>query len=123
LAWLQRLLKRPPVGVRSLLGGEKLLRRTRPVNGRADPSLAMRAIFSARGRLLEWNEAPAPPIRVPPQLRREIGRTLAGEVALLSRLIGRDLGHWVDGQAGAAIRDATGPVPAPAAGMRGRAAA
>ena len=97
--WLQRLLKRPPTRVRSVLGGEKLSQRFKPLNGHAGESNRMlKAVFAARARLLKWNEAPPPPLRVPHSLRREISETLAPEIALLARLIDRDLGHWLGGR-------------------------
>ena len=97
LAWLQRLLKRPPVAVRQLLGGEKLRQRIKPLYGHEGTSPLTRAVFAARARLLDWNEAPAPPRRLPDELRRAIAETLATDVERLSRVIGRDLGHWLDG--------------------------
>ena len=96
-AWLQRMLKRPPVRMRAMLGGEKLLQRVKPLNGHSGASTFMRAVFSVRQRLLDWNEAPAPPIVVSHDLRRQITESLAAEVAHLSRVLDRDLGHWLDG--------------------------
>ena len=110
-AWLQRLLKRPPSLLRSALGGEKLRQRIKPINGDARPSALMRTVFAARGRLLDWNEAPAPRIEVPTELRREVAQTLAGEIALLSGLIGRDLSHWLDGAPSQAPRSEAPGLP------------
>jgi hypothetical protein len=42
-------------------------------------------------------------------LRAEICGALAGEVAHLSQLLGRDLGHWLDGAPRALLRE-RGPV-------------
>ena len=104
--WLQRLLKRPPVPLRLVLGGEKFRQHIKPLREEAGTSRPLKAILSARARLLAWNEAPAPRIDVPPQLRREIAQFLAPEIAKLSRVIGRDLGHWLDGTPLAACLDA-----------------
>lgn len=93
IGWLQRLLKRPPVA-RTVLAGDHFRRRVSPAPAR-EPSHAARAAMKARKALLRWNRAPAPPIRVPDRLQREIRAQLAGDVALLGRLIGRDLDHWL----------------------------
>jgi hypothetical protein len=47
--------------------------------------------------LVSWNTAPAPPVRLSDALRRDIRARLSDEVGHLSGLIGRDLGHWLDG--------------------------
>lgn len=97
--WLQRLLKRPPARVRLLFGGEKMIRRFKPLNGDSEgSSRVLQTLFAARARLLKWNEAPPPPLHLPYPLRREISETLAPEIALLSRVIDRDLSHWLGGR-------------------------
>ena len=105
-AWLQRLLKRPPALLRSALGGEKLRQRIKPLGAEAGTPTMMRTVFAARARLLDWNEAPAPAIVLPEELRREIAHRLAPDIALLSQVINRDLRHWLDGaHSGAAQAD------------------
>ena len=110
VAWLQRLLKRPPVATRAVLAGEKYRRRVRPLDrpGR-DPRL-VRGVLAVRRALLRWNHAPPPPARLSPELRKEICDSLAGEVEHLAALLGRDLSHWLDGAPSLAR-----PVAAPAA--------
>jgi hypothetical protein len=105
IGWLQRLLKRPPKATRAILAGEKYRQRVKRLDGdkKEDPALA-RAILAGRRRLLDWNKAPAPPIQLSAELRRELRETLADDVALLSRLLGRDLSHWLGGTAPAAAR-------------------
>lgn len=98
IGWLQRLLKRPPVA-RTVLAGDHFRRRVSSAPAR-EPSHAARAAMKARKALLRWNRAPAPPIRVPEGLKREIRAQLAEDVAVLSRLIGRDLSHWLGGLRG-----------------------
>lgn len=97
-AWLQRLLKRPPVALRGIMAGEQYRQRVKPLDdGRAngrDPAL-LKALMAGRKRLLRWNQAPAPPIRLDERLRREIRDTLSDDVARLSALTGRDLSHWL----------------------------
>lgn len=98
IAWLQRLLKRPPLAVRGIAAGEKYRERVKPLDrgSRKGPApLLLQAVTAGRKRLLRWNKAPPPPIRLDVRLRREIRDTLADDVAHLSQLIGRDLSHWL----------------------------
>ena len=97
IGWLQRLLKRPPMLARGFLGGEKFRMRVTPVAHKDSDSTMLKSIFAARKRLVEWNSVPLPPVRLSDDLRRDICERLTDEVALLSELIGRDLGHWLDG--------------------------
>jgi hypothetical protein len=94
LAWLQRLLKRPPVATRAVLAGEKFRERVKPIEDK-QPGRIASAVLRTRKRLLRWNKAPAPPIHVSPEVRRDIAERLRGEVAELGRLLGRDFGHWL----------------------------
>ena len=98
IGWLQRLLKRPPKATRAILAGEKYRQRVKPLDGeKARDSALTKAILAGRKRLLRWNKAPAPPVHLSADLRREIRETLADDVALLSRLSERDLSHWLGG--------------------------
>jgi hypothetical protein len=97
--WLQRLLKRPPIATRALLAGEKFRERVRPLKRQRADAALVRAIFAGRKKLLAWNRYAPPPAQVSPPLRREICEHLAGDVWRLSRLIDRDLSHWLDGRA------------------------
>jgi hypothetical protein len=96
IGWLQRLMKRPPKATRAILAGEKFRQRVKPLEGTKarDPVIA-KAILAGRKRLLRWNKAPAPPIHLTGELRRDVRETLNDDIARLSRLIGRDLGHWL----------------------------
>lgn len=118
VGWLQRLLKRPPVAARGVLAGEKFRMRIRPMAGDDGNSALLRSIFAARKRLIEWNAVPLPPVDLADDVRRDIRERLTGEVALLSELIGRDLGHWLDNAGAGRIAP-----PAPAAAPIARAAA
>lgn len=97
IGWLQRALKRPPVLMRSLLASEEYRRRSgmlvRPTKRRKS---VVDLLMRARAEVLEWNTTPAPPIRLSERLRREIRETYQDDVALLGRLIGRNLDHWLD---------------------------
>ena len=53
--------------------------------------------MAGRTALLHWNRAPAPPVRMSADLAREIRDTLHEDRMELSRLLGRDLGHWLGG--------------------------
>lgn len=102
LGWLQRLLKRPPVATRAVLAGEPYRRRVKRLGPRRQDPALVRGVLAGRKLLLRWNRAPAPPVQLPPALRMEICKRLAGEVAQLSALLGRDLAHWLDGAPAAA---------------------
>ena len=107
IGWLQRLLKRPPKATRAILAGEKYRQRVKPLDGeKSGDSALTKAILAGRKRLLRWNKAPAPPIRLSAEMRREIRETLAEDVALLSRLLDRDLSHWLGGTGPAPVRPA-----------------
>jgi len=57
----------------------------------------VRSVLSVRKKLLRWNKAPAVPVHVPDWLAEEISDTLADDIAHLSKLIDRDLSHWLNG--------------------------
>lgn len=94
---LQRFLKRPPVATRAVLAGEKYRMRVRDLDRGDSGSAALKAVFAARRKLVNWNTAPAPPVRLSDALRRDMRERLSDEVIKLSGLIGRDLGHWLGG--------------------------
>ena len=93
--WLQRLLKRPPKPVRSVMAGKKYRQRVKPLD--AKESRAIDAIFRVRKRLLAWNKVPAKRRPLDDRVRQEIIDRLRGEIILLSRVIDRDLSHWLGG--------------------------
>ena len=96
LGWLQRLLKRPPRAVQSVLAGEKF-------NQREGQEAKKGAIMRVRKRLLDWNKVPARRQPLDPALRAQIVDRFRGEVVDLSRLLRRDLSHWLGG-----VPEATG---------------
>ena len=93
--WLQRLLKRPPKPVRTVLAGEHFRQREKSLS--AKEGTFIRAVFRVRKRLLDWNKVPARRQPLDPALRRKIIDELRDEVILLSRLLDRDLSHWLGG--------------------------
>jgi len=104
IGWLQRLLKRPPVA-RSVLAGQQFRKRVTAKPHR-EPSWLSRKVMDTRLALLRWNRTPAPPTVMSPKLVGEIRETLREDVIDFSRLIGRDLSHWLGG-----IGPAVEPVP------------
>jgi hypothetical protein len=95
IGWLQRLLKRPPKAVRKVLAGEKF--RTREKDLGASEGRAIAAIFKARKRLLDWNKVPAKRQPLDPMVRQQMIERMRDDVVLLSRVIDRDLSHWLGG--------------------------
>ena len=95
IGWLQRLLKRPPKAIRTALAGEQFHKREKKVGARDSSTLA--TIFRVRKRLLEWNKVPAKRQPLDPGVRRQIIDRLRDDVILLSRVIDRDLSHWLGG--------------------------
>ncbi|MEO8175087.1 MAG: sulfotransferase [Sphingomicrobium sp.] len=93
---LQRLLKRPPKAMRGYLAGQHYRQRVKSLD-RPDGirSRVATAILSARKRVLRWNIADAPPIVVDDAVRKNIRELLKDDVARLSRVIDRDLSHWL----------------------------
>ncbi|WP_294121644.1 sulfotransferase [Sphingomonas sp.] len=95
IGWLQRLMKRPPKAIRTALAGEHFHKREKKVGAKASPVLA--AIFRLRTRLLEWNKVETSRQPLDPIVRQEIIERHRDDVILLSRVIGRDLSHWLGG--------------------------
>jgi hypothetical protein len=95
IGWLQRLLKRPPKAVRTVLAGEKFRTREKKLDARE--SRAITAIFKVRKRLLDWNKVPAKRQPLDPVVRQQIIDRMRDDVILLSRVIDRDLSHWLGG--------------------------
>ena len=95
IGWLQRLMKRPPKAVRTALAGEHFHKREKQVG--SSESKTLTAIFAVRKRLLEWNKVPAKRQPLDPEVRQQIIERHRDDVILLSRVIGRDLSHWLGG--------------------------
>ena len=95
IGWLQRLLKRPPKSVRTVLAGEKYRQREKKLDASEGKTIA--TIFAVRKRLLRWNSIPAKRQPLDPALRSQIIDRLRDDVVLLSKTIDRDLSHWLGG--------------------------
>jgi hypothetical protein len=94
--WLQRLLYRPPIVTRAILGRTPKPDAFLGVRDRKSSSFA-RFARNIRRQLVRWNQVPARPAVVPLDVRREISELLADDIELLAALIGRNLDHWLGG--------------------------
>ena len=94
--WLQRLLKRPPMPLRTYLAGHQYRRRViKDAPGDDGGSDAVETMLSIRKKLLRWNRVEGEKPPVPLALQEDIRSRLQGEVDKLGALIGRDLSHWL----------------------------
>jgi hypothetical protein len=62
-------------------------------------SQRFKAVADLLGRLRRSNREAAPSRSMSPALRQAVAADLAADVALQSRIFGRDLSHWLDGAA------------------------
>jgi hypothetical protein len=53
--------------------------------------------MDTRMALLRWNRTEVPKTRISPALEHEIRETLREDTLAFSRMIGRDLSHWLGG--------------------------
>ena len=81
LGWLRRLSRKPPPALRQAVRSLK-----RAVGGEG--------ISAAKKKLVALNTVRGHRPALSPELRAELVATFRDEVALLSRLLGRDLSHW-----------------------------
>ena len=95
VGWLQRLLKRPPKAMHTVLAGHQFRQREKELGSRESPAVA--ALLKFRKRLLRWNKVSATRAPLDPALRAIIIERMRDEVILLSRIIDRDLSHWLGG--------------------------
>jgi hypothetical protein len=95
IGWLQRLLKRPPKSVRTVLAGEHYRKREKKLDAKESKLIA--AIFAIRLRLLQWNKVSVKRQPLDFAVRQQIIDRLRDDVILLSKTINRDLSHWLDG--------------------------
>jgi len=94
LIWLQRLLMRPPRRAIKVLGSTNYQER---FDVEKPPKPVAERVLQLRKRLLEWNQAPAQKPEIDAALLADMKNRFRDDVALLSRLLGRDLNHWIDG--------------------------
>lgn len=91
LPWLQRLLQRPPRFALGLLDSDDLQ------NPRFAETVGpfMRKLLNLRTSIIDWNEIPAERRSIDPAVIDEMRAMYRDDVALLSRVVGRDLSHWM----------------------------
>ena len=94
--WLQRLLKRPPGFARDYLAGQQFAQRERNLDQPVKDDKVSAKIFSVRKRLLRWNRIALPKRPIPVAVQRQIRDCLKPEIDHLSKLLGRDLSHWLE---------------------------
>jgi len=94
IGWLQRLLKRPPQRAIALFANDAYRER---FDVAGPPRLISSSVLSLRKQLLKWNKVPAPAPNIDEELLAEMRDMYRDDVALLSRVVGRDLNHWIDG--------------------------
>jgi hypothetical protein len=93
LIWLQRLLMRPPRRAIKLFGSKNYQER---FDVEKPPKPVGEAVLGLRKRLLKWNEAPPRKPDIDAELLGQMRDMYREDVALLSKVIGRDLGYWID---------------------------
>lgn len=92
LKWLQRLLNRPPKRFQTWLASDQFLQREGIPR---EKIWFIRSAASLRKRVLRWNEYSAPRPELGEKLKAEIGAHYKNEVSQLSKMLGRDLSHWL----------------------------
>ncbi|HEX8838969.1 MAG TPA: hypothetical protein VF750_00710, partial [Sphingomicrobium sp.] len=64
--------------------------------GVGKPSPVLDKVMEVRGKIINWNKKPAQQPKIAPRVLHEMREMYRGDVQLLSRLVGRDLSHWLD---------------------------
>jgi len=93
IAWVHRLMKRPPRAATWLFDQEDL---HVMVEGVGKPSPFLDKIMEIRGKIIDWNKVPAGRPKIGPRVLDEMRDMFRKDVALLSKLVGRDLNHWLE---------------------------
>lgn len=92
--WLQRLMLRPP-GVRMTVRQERMRRAAQKAKRHRNRHKPKPWTKRLEKRIRTWNRLPDERAPLSPELREELRAHFAPDVALLGRLLGRDLSHWV----------------------------
>jgi hypothetical protein len=93
IAWIHRLMKRPPRAAMWLFDREDL---QVMIEGAGKPSPLLDKVMEIRGKIIQWNKVPAKRPQIGERVLGEMREMYRKDVALLSELIGRDLNHWLD---------------------------
>jgi len=94
LIWLQRLLMRPPKRAIKVLASQNYQER---FEVEKPPKPIAERVLKLRKHLLEWNQALARRPDIDAGLLADMKDRFRDDIALLSRVLGRDLKHWIDG--------------------------
>jgi hypothetical protein len=92
IAWVHRLMKRPPRAAMFLFDHEDL---QVMVEGAGKPSPFLDKVMEIRGKIIDWNKVPATTPKVGNGVLGEMRDMFRKDVALLSQLLKRDLNHWL----------------------------
>jgi hypothetical protein len=92
IAWVHRLMKRPPRAAMWLFDPEDL---QVVVEGAGEPSPMLDRIMAIRGKIINWNKVPAKPPQIGARVLGEMRDMFRKDVARLSQLVDRDLSHWL----------------------------
>jgi hypothetical protein len=82
MTWLQHFSRKPPAGLRKAFRGLK-------------ETMGGRALTAVKNTIMDLNTVRTRRPPLSPALRAELADTFRDEVALLSRLLNRNLSHWV----------------------------
>lgn len=93
IAWIHRLMKRPPRALLWLFDSQD---REVIEAGAGKPGPLLEKVMEIRTKIIHWNRVPAGKPQVSGRVRDEMRAMYRDDVELLSRLLGRDLTHWVD---------------------------
>ena len=93
IAWIHRLMKRPPRPLLWLFDGED---REVIEAGAGKPGPLLEKVMAVRTKIIHLNRIPADKPQVSDRVRKEMRAMYRDDVALLSRLLGRDLNHWIN---------------------------
>ena len=93
IAWVHRLMKRPPRAAMWLFDPEDL---QVMVEGVGKPSPVLDTIMDIRAKIIAWNRVPAAKPQVGKRVLGEMCDMFRKDVALLSDLVDRDLRHWLE---------------------------
>jgi hypothetical protein len=93
IPWLQRLLQRPPRFALRFLADSDDLHNPKFAE---TPSPFLQKVLDLRTRILDWNEVPVERPVIASRLIEEMREMYREDVAVLSRLLKRDLGHWME---------------------------
>ncbi|HJP69114.1 MAG TPA: sulfotransferase [Sphingomicrobium sp.] len=93
IAWVHRLMKRPPKAAMWLFDREDL---QVMVEGVGKPSPLLDKIMEIRGKIIDWNKVPATEPQIGTRVLGEMRDMFQKDVALLSDLLDRDLRHWLE---------------------------